>query len=70
MPLPPLSERETNILREQRRKLEHSYDECAKIFGAPISPNAARALDRIHDAMEAIDKELKLRGNEQPWVIS
>ena len=70
MSLPPLSDRETNILQEQRKKLEHTYDECAKIFGAPISPNAARALDRINDAMEAIDKEIIERGKLRPWVAS
>ena len=70
MPLPPLSERETIILQEQRRKLEHTYEECAKIFGAPISANAARALDRINDAMEAIDREISARGKLHPWVAS
>jgi len=70
MPLPPLSDRETIILQEQRKKLEHTYDECAKIFGALISPNAVRALDRINDAMDAIDKELSARGKPRPWVVS
>ncbi len=63
MNLPPLNERDAAILEEKKR-LEDVYKKCAEIFGSPnISPEGARALDRINEAIQAIGVELKNRSN-------
>lgn len=64
MALPRLDERSLDVLKEERKKLQETYDKCAKIFGPNISPSGARALDRINDAMEAIEKEIATRGTQ------
>jgi hypothetical protein len=61
MGLPPLDDRSIAVLQEELGRLEDTYENCAKIFGPNISPSGARALDRINDAREAIQKEISTR---------
>ncbi|WP_277983889.1 hypothetical protein [Sphingomonas faeni] len=61
MTLPPLDERDLTILDEERKRLGDTYKKCARAFGPNISPSGARALDRINDAMEAIEQEISTR---------
>lgn len=61
MSLPPLNERDLTILDEERKRLGDTYRKCAGVFGPNISPSGARALDRINDAMEAIEREISTR---------
>ena len=62
MSLPPLDKRSLTILKVERRRLETTYTKCAGVLGPHISPSGAKALDRISDAMTAIDKEIATRG--------
>lgn len=59
--LPPLDQRSLDVLVEEAKRLAEAYKSCAGVLGTPISPNGARALDRINDAMEAIRKEIQDR---------
>ena len=61
MSLPPLNERALIILDAERKRLGDTYQKCAEAFGPSISPSGARALDRINDAMEAIEREIATR---------
>lgn len=61
MTLPPLSERATAVLEEELRRLGETYKSCAEVFAPNITPNAAKALDRVNDAMIAIQAELRDR---------
>jgi hypothetical protein len=61
MALPPLEQRSIDILQEELKKLQSTYTTCAEILSPIISPEGARALDRINDAMKAIQKEIKNR---------
>lgn len=61
MALPPLSERSTAVLQEKLERLRQTYNTCAEIFSPNITPNAAKALDRINDAIGAIGAELQSR---------
>ncbi len=58
MSLPPLDERASTVLRAERDRLKDTYNKCAEALGPVISPSGARALNRIDDAVEAIEKEL------------
>lgn len=62
MSLPPLDERSLENLKAELGKLHDTYKECAKMLSPSISPHGARALDRINDAMDAIQKEIETRG--------
>jgi hypothetical protein len=61
MTLPPLDERSVGVLRAEKKRLEEAYKKCAEILGPIVSPSGARALDRINDAVDAIEKELQTR---------
>jgi hypothetical protein len=58
MGLLPLSERDLGVLKEERDRLQDTYERCSEIFGPGAGPNAAKALDGINDAIEAIDAEI------------
>ena len=57
-PLPTLDQRALDVLRQERKNLQHTYEECAKMFGPIICPNGALALEHINEAIEAISKEI------------
>ncbi len=61
MALPPLDERALTVLKQERKRLEATYKNCAEIFGPNRSATAIEALERINDAMEAISKEIAAR---------
>lgn len=61
MSLPPLDKRALAVLEEERKRLQDTYQKCAELLGPNISPSGARALDRINDAVEAIEKEISTR---------
>lgn len=58
MSLASLDERDLVVLKRERDNLQETYQCCAKVFGSGASPNAAEALDRINDAISAIDAEI------------
>jgi hypothetical protein len=47
MGLLPLSERDLGVLREERNRLQNTYERCSEIFGSGAGANAAKALGRI-----------------------
>lgn len=61
MALLPLDERALAVLKEERKRLEATYKNCAEIFGPNRSATATEALEGINDAIEAISKEIGAR---------
>ena len=60
-PLPPLDKRDLDLndLEKMRDKIQHTYDECAEMFGKQQwTEYMTQALKCVKDGIDNIDREI------------
>lgn len=63
MSLPSLEDRELGVLKEELGRLEKVYKNCFEVLSKDLTDHGIRALDRINDAIEAVNAELQDRSS-------